>query len=94
MNDCVPTVWHENFMIPDETEDKLITRYSKDYFLKGEKEWGYHYTGYHRNPHNGAPTVNGGFIDQELLDLYVPKLKSVMKLFGLLKIKILYLTLM
>ena len=70
--------------------ETLIQKYSAEYFLKGDPDWGQHYTGYHRNPHNGAPTVNGGFIDQELLDLYVPKLKSVMKLFGLLDNKSIY----
>ncbi len=70
--------------------DHLITKYSAEYFLKGDPDWGQHYTGYHRNPHNGAPTVNGGFLDQELLDLYVPKLKSVLKIFGLLDSKSIY----
>lgn len=90
MNDCVPTVWHENFKIPDDTVDKLITRYSKDYFLKGEKEWGWHYTGYHRNPYNSAATVNGGFLDRQILDLYKPKLKEVIKILGLNDNKAIY----
>ena len=29
-------------------------------------------------------SLGGGFVDQELMNLYVPKLKSVMKMFGLL----------
>tara|TARA_B100001989_G_C24330937_1_gene359962 strand:- start:9 stop:551 length:543 start_codon:yes stop_codon:yes gene_type:complete len=83
-------IWHEKFEHPKEVVKGLIEKYSSEYFLKGDPNWGQHYTGYHRNPHNSAHTVNGGFVDQELLDLYVPKLKSVMNLFGLLDNKSIY----
>ena len=69
-----------------------MTKYSAESFLKGDPpdhKWGQHYTGYHLNPNTwwnnrfGA-SLGGGFVDQELMDLYVPKLKSVMKILGLL----------
>jgi len=58
--------------------------------LKGDPDWGQHYTGYHCNPYNGITSVKDGFFDKELLDLYAPKLKSVLKIFGMLDSKSLY----
>ena len=85
-------IWHEKFEHPQEVVKHLIEKYSDEKFLKGDPphhEWGQHYTGYHLNPNTwwnnrfGA-SLGGGFVDQELMHLYVPKLKSVMKMFGLL----------
>jgi len=83
-------LWHEKFLLPEDTVSNLKKKYSNEYFLKGDPDWGQHYTGYHRNPMNSAATVNGGFVDKELLDLYVPKLKSILKKFGLLDTKSIY----
>ena len=80
-------IWTEKFVLPQPTIEKLKVRYSDDFFLtvKPDKERGSHYTGYHRNPNNGE-TVDlskGSYVDKELLSLYVPKLKEVLKKFGL-----------
>tara|TARA_Y100001963_G_C6766707_1_gene442694 strand:+ start:1561 stop:2103 length:543 start_codon:yes stop_codon:yes gene_type:complete len=83
-------IWHEKFCLSPYTVRSLKEKYSQDYFLKGEEPWGQHYTGYHRNPNNSAATVNGGFVDKELLEIYVPKLKSILKKFGLLDTKSIY----
>ena len=85
-------IWHEKFEHSQQVVKHLIEKYSDEKFLKGDPphhEWGQHYTGYHLNPNTwwnnrfGA-SLGGGFVDQELMNLYVPKLKSVMKMFGLL----------
>ena len=85
-------IWHEKFEHPQQVIEHLIEKYYDEKFLKGDPphhEWGQHYTGYHLNPNTwwnnrfGA-SLGGGFVDQELMNLYVPKLKSVMKMFGLL----------
>ena len=57
--------------------------------MKGDDTYGYHYTGYHKNPNNSRSNVNimateGNFIDRELIKLYVPKLKSVLGSLGLI----------
>ena len=69
-------IWTEKFVLPQPTIDKWKERYSDDYFLtvKENKKLGAHYTGYHRNSE---------FVDKELLSIYVPILKNVLKKFGL-----------
>ena len=85
-------IWHEKFEHSQQVVEHLIEKYSDEKFLKGDPphhEWGQHYTGYHLNPNKwlnnmfGA-SLGGVFVDQEMINLYVPKLKSVMKMFGLL----------
>ncbi len=83
-------LWHEKFFLPGETILQLKEKYTDEYFLKGDPGWGQHYTGYHRNPNNSAATVNGGFVDRDLLSIYVPKLKSVLEKIGLLDNKSIY----
>ena len=84
-------IWHEQFEHPQEVVKHLIDKYSDEKFLKGDPphhEWGQHYTGYHLNPNTwwsnrfGA-SLGGGFVDQEILDLYLPLLKRVLKICGL-----------
>ena len=90
-------LWTEKFVLPDDTIKNLMDRYQDPYFLKGDPDWGQHFTGYHRNPnHNvGSHDIDTRFtslthnshvkcVDKELLQLYVPKLKKVMKLMGLI----------
>ena len=73
-------LWHEKFLLPEDTISNLKKKYCDEYFLKGDPDWGQHYTGYHRNPNNSAATGNGGFVDKDLLSIYVPKLKSILKM--------------
>ena len=84
-------IWHEKFEHPQEVVEHLIEKYSDEKFLKGDPphhEWGQHYTGYHLNPNTwwsnrfGA-SLGGGFVDQEILNLYLPLLKRVLKICGL-----------
>ena len=91
-------LWNEKFILPDQVVKGLITKYSQEYFLKGDPpnhEWGQHYTGYHLNPNTwwsnryGA-SLGGGYVDKALLKIYVPKLKQVLKIFGLLDNKSIY----
>jgi len=84
-------IWHENFSHGDKINQGLIEKYQDDFFLKGDpphNDHGLHYTGYHLNPHsawkirNGSE-LGGGYLDRELLSLYVPKLKSILEIIGL-----------
>tara|TARA_B100000131_G_scaffold6215_1_gene6392 strand:+ start:1216 stop:1806 length:591 start_codon:yes stop_codon:yes gene_type:complete len=76
-------LWTEQFVLTDSTVKNLKKKYRNPYFLKGDPDWGQHYTGYHRNPNNTANTVDGNFVDKELLQIYIPKLKEVLQKIGL-----------
>ena len=76
-------LWSEQYVLSDSVVNHLKNKYADPYFLKGDEGWGQHYTGYHKNPNNTSITVNGKFVDQELLNIYVPKLKDVLKMIGL-----------
>ena len=83
-------LYSEKWEHPPELIQTLKQRYDDPFFLKGgedsienRKNWGQHYTGFHKNPNNKAPTVEGNFIDKDLLQLYVPKLKKILGDIGL-----------
>ena len=67
-------IWSEKFELTEDMIAKWKKRYSSDLFLtvKENKEFGSHYTGYQRD-----------FDKEELLSVYVPKLKEVLTKFGL-----------
>ena len=93
-------LWTEKFVLPDDTIKNLMKRYQDPYFLKGDPDWGQHFTGYHRNPNHNISAgsidkrftslthqTHVKFIDKDLLKIYVPKIKRVMKLMGLINEK-------
>ena len=93
-------LWTEKFVLPDDTIKNLMKRYQDPYFLKGDPDWGQHFTGYHRNPNHNVSAgdidkrftslthqTHVKFIDKDLLKIYVPKIKRVMKLMGLINEK-------
>ena len=55
-------LWTEKYVLPDDTIKNLMDRYQDPYFLKGDPDWGQHFTSFFLSLLGACWQLLGGFL--------------------------------